>query len=294
VTQSKLFVKQKKFFSVLNKQRFIRILILSSSQSFPMNFGRVSVLASNLFREIVRDRILYIIGFYALILAVALLLLPEFAATTEDKIFLDFGLAVMSFLGFIVAIFVGTGLINKEVEKRTVLLLIAKPLSRSEFILGKYFGLLAVLAVLIASMTMIYLVFLHFGNVVYPAGSILIAVIFLFLQLSLITAIAITLGVLTSSLLATALTFAVYLMGNITQDILKLSRLSSNPGIERITQALYLVLPDLSRLNLKNEAVYGLAALPDPVSLVINSGYSLIYTALLLAIAILIFSQKEF
>ena len=259
-----------------------------------MNFGRVFVLASNVFREVVRDRILYIIGFYALILAAALLLLPEFAATTEDKMFLDFGLAVMSFLGLIVAIFVGTGLINKEIEKRTILVLIAKPLSRSELIVGKYFGLLAVLAVLIVIMTVIYLGFLQFKNIPYPVASLLLAAIFLFLQLSLITAVAMTLGVLTSSLLATALTFAVYLMGNFTKDLLQLSRQSSNPSIERMTQALYLILPDLSRLDLKNEAVYGLAALPDTLSLILNAGYALIYTILLLAIAIFIFSQREF
>ncbi|WP_017314385.1 ABC transporter permease [Mastigocladopsis repens] len=259
-----------------------------------MNFGRVSVLASNVFREVVRDRILYIIGFYALILAAALLLLPEVAASTEGKMFLDFGLATMSVLGLIVAVFLSTGLINKEIEKRTVLILIAKPLSRSEFVVGKYVGLLAVLAVLIAAMTLIYLGFLQSSNIPYSVASVLIAGIFLFLQLSLMTAVGMTLGVFTSSLLATALTFAVYIMGNVTQDILQLSRLSSHPGIERMAQALYLVLPDLSRLDLKNEAVYGLAALPEAISLIINAGYGLIYSILLLAIAIFIFSQREF
>ncbi|MBW4630713.1 MAG: ABC transporter permease [Iphinoe sp. HA4291-MV1] len=259
-----------------------------------MNFGRVSVLASHVFREVVRDRIFYIIVLYALILAAALLLLPEFAASTEDKMFLDFGLAAMSFLGLVVAIFVGTVLISKEIEKRTVLVLITKPLSRSGLIVGKYFGSLAVLAVLITAMTVIYLGFLQFRNTPYPVGSILLAAVFLFLQLSLITAVAITLSMFTSSLLATALTFAVYLMGNAAKDILQLSRLSSNPSIERMTQALYLVLPDLSRLDLKNEAVYGLAALPNTSSLILNASYGLMYSILLLAIAMFIFSQREF
>ena len=259
-----------------------------------MNFGRISVIGMNVFREVVRDRTLYIIGFYALILAAAIRLLPEFAAATEDKMFLDFGLAVMSVLGLIVAIFVGTGLVNKEIEKRTVLLLIAKPISRSEFIIGKYLGLLAVLAVLIAAMTAIYLVFLQFASIPHSTTSIMIAAIFLLLQLSLITAVAITLGVFTSSLLATALTFAVYLMGNITQDLVKLGRLENNKSIEKLTQGLYLFLPDLSRLDLKNDAVYGLQALPDTTALITNAGYGLLYSAMLLAIAIFIFSQREF
>ncbi|MGI2904726.1 ABC transporter permease [Tolypothrix sp. VBCCA 56010] len=259
-----------------------------------MNLGRIFVLATNVFREVVRDRILYIIGFYTVILAVAIRLLPEFAASTEDKMFLDFGLAVMNILGLIVAIFVGTGLVNKEIEKRTVLVLITKPVSHSEFITGKYFGLLTVLAALLTAMTAIYLAFLQFGNVPHSTASILIAVIFLFLQLALITAVAIALGVFTSSLLATALTFAVYLIGNITQDLVKLGRLGNNKSIESLTQGLYLILPDLSRLDLKNDAVYGVAALPDSMALITNAGYALFYSVILLAIAIFLFSQREF
>lgn len=259
-----------------------------------MNVNRIIAIANNSFREVVRDRILYIIGFYAVILAAAAMLLPQLAAATEDKMFLDLGLAVMSVLSLIIAVFVGTGLVSKEIEKRTILMLIAKPISRSEFIIGKYLGLSTVLALLVMAMSTIYLIFLQVNNISYSATSIVINGIFLILQLSLISAIAIAFGVFTGSMLATALTFAVYLMGNITQDLLKLARISENPGLEKITQGLYLLLPDLSRLDLKNEAVYGLSALPNFTTLFINAGYSLLYCAMLLAIATLIFSQKEF
>ncbi|MDP5018161.1 MAG: ABC transporter permease [Dolichospermum sp.] len=259
-----------------------------------MNVIRTFVMAKNVFQEVIRDRILYIIGFYAIILAIAFRAIPEFASTTSDKIFLDFGLAAMNVIGLIVAIFIGTGLVNKEIEKRTILVLISKPISRSEFIASKYLGLSAVIAVLVVSMTIIYLGFLQFGKISYPITSIFLATLFIFLQLSLITAIAITLGVFTSSLIATALTFAVYLMGNITQDLVALGRLSSNPGMERITKILYLILPDLSRLDLKNDAVYGLQALPDTITLIANAGYGLLYSFMLLAIAILIFLRREF
>lgn len=259
-----------------------------------MNLGRILVMATNVFWEVIRDRILYIIGFYALTLAAAIRLLPEVAATTENKIFLDFSLAAMSVLGLIVAVFVGTGLINKEIEKRTVLVIIAKPISRVEFITGKHLGLLAVLALLITAMTVITLVFLEIWNIPYPLGSFLLTAVYLFLQLSLITAVAILLGVFTSSVLATLLTFAVYLMGHFSQDLLEVGRLSNNPGFKRLTQGLYLILPDLSRLDLKNQAVYGATLLPNPIQLLADAGYGLLYTALLLAIAILIFSRREF
>jgi ABC-type transport system involved in multi-copper enzyme maturation permease subunit len=259
-----------------------------------MNVIRTAVMAKNVFQEVIRDRILYIIGFYAIILAVAFRAIPEFSSTSSDKIFLDFGLAAMNVICLIVAIFIGTGLVNKEIEKRTILVLIAKPISRSEFIASKYLGLSAVIAVLITTMTIIYLGFLQLGNVTYPVISILLAALFLFFQLCLMNAVAITLGVFTGSLIATALTFAVYLMGNITQDLVALGRLSGSPGMERITKFLYLVLPDLSRLDLKNDAVYGLQALPDTITLIANAGYGLVYSFLLLAIAILIFLRREF
>ncbi|MDJ0797796.1 MAG: ABC transporter permease [Calothrix sp. MO_167.B12] len=259
-----------------------------------MNVSRISVIATNVFREMVRDRILYILGFYILILAAALLLLPEVAAATEDKMFLDLGLAAMAVLGLVVAVFIGTGLIHKEVEKRTLLVFIAKPISRSEFVVGKYLGLVAVLSTLVFVMTVIYLVFLQFGNINHQITSIFTSAFFLILQLCLISAFAITFGIVSNSLLATPLTIAVYLIGNITQDILEFGRLSNNPGFERLTQGLYLVLPDLSRLNLQNDAVYGLQALPNFTTLIGNGLYGIFYSLMLVAIAILIFSQREF
>ncbi len=259
-----------------------------------MNFNRAFVLATNVFREVVRDRILYIIGLYALVVAVAMRLLPEFAASTQDKMLPDFGLAAMSAIGTIVAVFVGTGLVNKEIEKRTILMLIAKPVSRTEFITGKFLGLSCVLAVLVAAMTAIFLLALQVAKVSYSIESIAIASIFLLLQLCLLGAIAITMGVFTSSLLATALTFGVYLMGNITQDLLKLGSLSRNLGVERLTQALYLLLPDLARLDFKNDAVYGLHALPNSTTLIASALYSVLYSVMLLALSIFVFSRREF
>jgi ABC-type transport system involved in multi-copper enzyme maturation permease subunit len=259
-----------------------------------MNPSRTFVLAKNVFQEVIRDRILYIIGFYAILLAIANRAIFEFAATTQDKIFLDFSLAAMNVIGIIIAIFIGTGLVNKEIEKRTIFMLIAKPITRSEFITSKYLGLSGVLGVILIAMTLITLVFLQLSQMSYPFTSILLAVLFIFLQLTLVTAVAVTLGVFTSSLIATALTFAVYLMGNITQDLVDLGRLTENPAVERFTQFLYLILPDLSRLDLKNDAVYGLQAIPDTGTLLGHGIYGLLYSFMLLTIAIFIFLKKEF
>ena len=253
---------------------------------------RIWAIATNGFREVIRDRVLYLIGFFALLLGIALKLLPEISAGTHEKIFLDFGLGAIGLLSVVVAVFIGTGLINKEIEKRTVLVLIPKPISRSEFIIGKHLGLCAVLAVLVAVMTLIYFGLLSVSEITYPLATIADSLLYLLLELILLTAVAMVFGVFTSSILATLLSFGVYLMGHVSHDLVELGKLSKNASIEFFTQSLYLVLPDLSRLNLRNEAVYGL--LPAPLELLGHAAYGILYTVLLLAIAILLFSRREF
>lgn len=259
-----------------------------------MVLSRIVVIAQNVFLEVIRDRILYLIGLFALLMVAASALLPEVSAGAQDKITLDLGLAGIHLLSVIVAVFVGTGLVNKEIEKRTVLVLIAKPVSRAEFLIGKHLGLSAVLAVLIAALAAIFLAVVAFNSIDFPLQSVLLSIAFMFLEVVLLTAVAILFGVFTSSLLATLLTFATYLMGHLTQDLVALGELSENPALQRVTNGLFLVLPDLERLNLRNEAIYGMQLLPDAVTMLSNVLYALIYTALLLTIAILIFSRRQF
>jgi ABC-type transport system involved in multi-copper enzyme maturation permease subunit len=253
---------------------------------------RIWAIAANSFREVIRDRILYFIGFFALLMAFAWRLLPEIAVGTHQKIFLDLGLAAIGLLGVIVAVFVGTGLINKEIDKRTILVLIPKPLSRAEFILGKHLGLSGVLAVMLGVMLVIYLLMLLGMKVSFQALPLIVSVFYLGLELILIAAVAIAFGVFTSSILATLMTFGVYLMGHISKDLIQLGIISKNPNILAITKNIYLILPDLERLNFRNEAVYGL--LPSADVLIANALYSLVYTGLLLGISILIFSRRQF
>lgn len=253
---------------------------------------RIWAIAANSFREVIRDRILYLIGFFALLMAFAWRLLPEIAVGTHQKIFLDLGLAAIGLLGVIVAVFVGTGLINQEIDKRTILVLIPKPLSRAEFILGKHLGLSGVLAVMLGVMLVIYLLMLLGMKVSFQPLPLIVSVFYLGLELILIAAVAIAFGVFTSSILATLMTFGVYLMGHISKDLIQLGIISKNPNILAITKNIYLILPDLERLNFRNEAVYGL--LPSADVLIANALYSLVYTGLLLGISILLFSRRQF
>lgn len=257
-----------------------------------MLWTRIGTIAANGFREVIRDRVLYFIGFFALLLVVALRLLPEIAATADEKILIDLGIAAISLLSVIVAIFVGTGLINKEIEKRTVLVLIPKPISRAELMIGKHLGLTAVLGILVTVMAAVYFSMLALSNIPFPLGSLIVSLVYLLIELALLVAVTLVLGGFTSSLLATLLSFGVYLMGHFSRDLVELGNLSENPSVEIFTQTLYLILPDLSRLDLKNEAVYGI--LPPVGELFSHALYGIFYTVLLLVIATLIFSRRQF
>ena len=257
-----------------------------------MNPLRVWAVAKNGFQEIIRDRILYFISFFALLLILASRLLPEIAAGTDEKIMLDFGIGAIALLSVVIAIFVGTGLINKEIEKRTLLMLIPKPITRSELIVGKHLGLLGVLTVTVAIMMLIYLGMLSLSSISYPLVPLSITAIYLLIELALLIAVAMVFGVFTSSILATLLSFGVYLMGHFSQDLVELGKISNNESIKNLTSSLYVILPDLSRLDLKNEAVYGL--LPNNTELLTHALYGVLYTILLLLIAIMMFAQKEF
>lgn len=254
--------------------------------------ARIFAISHNLFWEVLRQRVLYLIGFFALFLLGSLRLISEIAIGTEDKIITDLGIGGIGVFGLIVAVFVGTEMINKEIEKRTILVLLAKPISRAELIVGKHLGLSAVLAILIATTTIIYLAILSLNRINYQMGSILVAMVYIFLELSLLSAFAIAFGVLTSGLLGSLLTFGIYLMGHLSPDIVKAGALTENPAIITFTKYLYLILPDLTKLDLKNMAVYG--QLPPFPTLAFNAIYAIFYTVLVLSITTLAFRKREF
>lgn len=257
-----------------------------------MNAIRIWAIASNVFREIFREKVLYLTGLYAIGFVLAASLLNEVSAGTEVKISMDVGLASMGLVGLTVAAFVGGGLINKEIEKRTALVLIAKPISRTEFIVGKHLGITVVLSTLLGIMTAIYFVILFWRQIEFPVVSLLTTSIYMGLELSLIAAVAIFFGVFSSALIATILTIAVYFMGHFSQNLVALSETIDTGSVKALVQGIYLIFPDLERLNLKNQAVYGI--LPDPSTLGINAVYGLIYIAFLLALSSFLFSRREF
>ncbi|MGD1851614.1 MAG: ABC transporter permease [Cyanophyceae cyanobacterium] len=260
-----------------------------------VSVGRVGAIAANVVREQWRAKVSYFLAAYGLVLVLALALLPEIAAgNTTGKILLDIVLAGASLMGLAVAVFTGTRLLDREIERLTILLSIAKPLSRTEFILGKHLGLSVVLIVVALAATGMGLVALlptgQVENLDWEA--IGVTTIFALVELVLLAAIALLFSVITNGILASGLTLAVYFMGHLSQDLLTIGVQLDTPWLRRLTEILYIILPDLERLNLKNLAVYGI--LPDVGTLGLNALYGAGYTVIVLCLTTFIFARREF
>jgi ABC-type transport system involved in multi-copper enzyme maturation permease subunit len=265
---------------------------MNLSLNLSLSLGRVWAIATNVFRETVREQVLYLSLLYTVIVVSAMLMLPEFSYDSSAKMIVDVGIAAIEVVSLIVAVLVGTNLINKEIDKRTIFILIAKPMHRTEFVLGKHLGLTAVIGALVSIMTVIFIALMAIKNIPIPIPAILVANFFIFWQIMLLGAIAILFGSFSGSLIASLMTLAAYLIGNFSRDLLLLGEISKNIGLQTVTRTFYMILPDLSRANLKNEAVYNiLPSFPDMFN---NGVYILSYALLTLAIAILIFARRQF
>jgi ABC-type transport system involved in multi-copper enzyme maturation permease subunit len=189
------------------------------------------------------------------------------------------------------AILIGTGLVYKEIEKRTIFTLISKPIHRYEFLLGKFFGLILTLFIMLACMSVIFLalVFFHTFKIEW---ALLAAIVFNFLELILITAVAIFFSSFSTPILSSLFSLGFYLIGHFSWSLETLIK-KIRPGVARtLIQVLYTILPDLENFNIKTEVVHGL---PLPASLFLYStAYGLIYAAFILALAVFIFQRRDF
>jgi ABC-type transport system involved in multi-copper enzyme maturation permease subunit len=265
---------------------------MNFSLNISLSLGRVWAIATNVFRETVREQVLYLSLLYTVIVVSAMLMLPEFSYDSSAKMIVDVGIAAIEVVSLIVAVLVGTNLINKEIDKRTIFILIAKPMHRTEFVLGKHLGLTAVVGALVSIMTVIFIALMAIKNIPIPIPAILVANFFIFWQIMLLGAIAILFGSFSGSLIASLMTLAAYLIGNFSRDLLLLGEISKNIGLQTVMRTFYMILPDLSRANLKNEAVYNI--LPSLADMFNNGVYILSYALLTLSIAILIFARRQF
>ncbi|MFQ5872542.1 MAG: ABC transporter permease [Dehalococcoidia bacterium] len=252
---------------------------------------KILAVASNTFREAIRDRVLYALLLFALLMIGGSVLLPTLGVGGESRIIKNFGLAATSVVGLVISIFIGVGLVYKEVDKRTAYALLAKPISRAQFVLGKYLGLAATLAVNAAVMGLGVVVIAYAWDGFF-SPLLLLGVVFIFLELTLVTAVAILFSSFSTPTLSTLFTVATFVIGHLSQDLLLFAKQFDGPMMQRVMQAVYYLVPNLDNLNLKGAVVSG--ELPGAAVLMARGGYALAYMVALLALTILVFGRRDF
>lgn len=252
----------------------------------------ITTISRNTFREAVRDRVLYNLVFFVLLITAAAVFLGELTAGNEARVIVNLGLTTVLFFGVFIAIFIGVGLVSKEIERRTVFVIFSKPVSRAEFLLGKYLGLSLTLLVNVLVMAFgIVLALLYVGGTSLIASS-LAAILLIYFELILLTAVAILFSTFSSPTLSAMLTFLIFIIGHFSQALNEIAVTLGTASARFFFNALYYFLPNLSFFSATTNAAHGLS--PAPAYLAQAFLYALIYICILLTIAAFIFGRRNF
>ena len=252
--------------------------------------NRILAVARNTFRECVRDKVLYVLLFLAAVTILGSKALGWISIGQDIKIVKDITLAALSLFGVLIAIFVGTSLVYKEIDKRTLYTILCRPMHRWEFILGKYLGLAALLGVVVAVMTAVsaaYIVLL--GGA--PGAIYFMAALLVYAKLLLVTAFAVLLSTLASPILGAIIVFSAYVFGHATGVFRDLPPQFDGTAAKAMLEAAYYVIPNLSNFDIRAEAANGVAVAPAYV--VWALAYGLFYTLALLVLAVLAFEDRD-
>ncbi len=252
----------------------------------------MSAIAYNTFREAVRDRVLYNLVAFALLLVGAALIIQQISIGIGRLLVVNLGLAAVSLFGVVIAIFIGIGLVSKEIEKRTLYTVLARPVRRWEFIVGKFLGLSGTLAVNTFLMALGF-----FAAVFYVAGGfqssdlyLLVALYFIVLQFILVTAIALLFSSFSSPLLAAVFTFCLFIIGSFSADLRAFASIAQGvPGI--LARGLVYLVPNFSALNVVASVAHG-----EPVArslILYNTLYAAVYALAAIAASALVFERRN-
>jgi ABC-type transport system involved in multi-copper enzyme maturation permease subunit len=265
---------------------------------------RVLHVATSVFKESVRDKVLYNLVLFAVLMMAASFLIGQLTAGQDVKIIKDLGLAAMAIFGLLIAIFIGIGLVWKEVDRRSIYSLLSKPIRRSELVLGKFAGLALTLVVNVSVMTAAFYAVLAYMSTqfapevraTWPAPAVdpdlLRAIALIGVELLLVTAIALFFSTFSNPLLSAALTLGLWIIGHFNADLRNFEQVVESKPAAWLARGLYYVLPNFGAFDVKDHVVHGLGV---PLSyLAMTSLYGVIYIALLLVAAVTVFSRRDF
>lgn len=251
------------------------------------------VVAINTFREAVRDRVLYNLVFFALLLIGAAILVGQISIGIDRIVIVNLGLSAISVFGLIMAVFIGVGLVYKEIEKRTLYSLLSKPIRRWEFVVGKYAGLLLTLSLNTVFMSLGLAAALFYVGRPFVRSdiSILVAIYLILLEFALVTALALFFSCFSSPMLSILFTLSIYITGTFAADIREFGDFSHSPVVKMITRALYYAIPNFHNFNAIAIAAHGQSI---PFSLVWEDTlYAALYVMLVLFASSIAFSVRD-
>ncbi len=254
--------------------------------------NRIGVIAFNTFREAVRDRVLYNLIVFALIMIGASLLLGQITIGVERQLLINLGLTSISIFGMLIAIFIGIGLVSKEIDKRTLYTMLTRPVRRWEFILGKFFGLVITLVVNAAFMTIGFFIALLYLMHGFQRSdlSILVAIYFILLQLMIVTAIALVFSSFSTPIESAVLTFAFFVVGSFSEDLRGFAEAAKGTS-HYFALGMSYIIPNFSALNVIAPVAHGNPVSPQLV--LVNSLYAFTYAGAAVCLASLIFQNRN-
>ncbi len=248
-------------------------------------------LAFNGFREARRNRITVVVAVFALALLLSSTLVMEVTVSTFERVLTDVGLGAMSLTLSLLAIFLSSGLLSREIERRTIFLMVSKPISRGTFLVGRLVGNMLTLTVLQAAMTVLF--FLLVASYGHPVTSAqVVAIGMLWFELLVLSGVGFLMSSFSSQTVSAFVTVGIYFAGHLARDIYKLAEKSENGLVQQVGRAVFYLLPDLSRLNYRPHATYGLVS--SASELLPAMGYAVAYTGVLVALAVLLFNRRDF
>lgn len=255
-----------------------------------MTRRHVTALARGTFRETVRDRVFYLVAVFGFLMLASTAVLSPLTVGAQAKIVTDVGLAAMVLLGLLVVVFVGSGMVRKEMEKGTITTILAKPVGRREYLLGKYLGLSLTMAAMLAVMGAMFLLLTLMSPGAFSLR-FLAAFYLTFLELALINAVVVFFSTCVSPVLAAIFTLGVFVVGHLSQSIRDFGRLQEGPAMQHLTNVIYYLTPNLEIFNVRGAVVHGdVIGMPH---LALATLYGVCWAALLLLLSGAIFSRRE-
>lgn len=249
------------------------------------------VLAWNGFREARRNRVTVVLAVFALGLILAGALLSDAAVAAFYRVLVDIGLGSMSLVAVLLAIFLSSGLVSREIERRTIFLVVSKPVSRGTFLLGRMAGNLLTLTVLLAGMFAVFAAQMALSG--YPLiQPHWVALLGLWFELLLLSSLGLALSSFSGQLVSSAVALAIYFAGHLSGDLYALANKSDSAPLRALGKAAYYLLPNLERLNFRGYATYGLEVPAEKLWQGIL--YAVAYTAGVLSVAVLVFRRRDF